>query len=107
MKIKTKNTKSQKTKKKIDFQKSPQELDISNSLLFYPEIKQTFWGNRKETKEHKANEKMFAVNANAGAVEKKIREPSSPSTERYGSSILRPMINANKFKLKSAMIQMI
>src|SRR5436189_6070192 len=50
---------------------------------------------------------MAEGNANERVPDKKIREYSNPSADGFGSSIVRPPIEANSFELKPSMIQMI
>src|SRR2546430_1464037 len=50
---------------------------------------------------------MAEENANERVPGKKIREYSNPSTDGFGSSIVRPPVEANSFELKPSMIQMI
>ena len=50
---------------------------------------------------------MAEGNANERVPGKKIREYSNPSADGFGSSIVRPPVEANSFELKPSMIQMI
>ena len=50
---------------------------------------------------------MAEENANERVPGKKIREYSNPSADGFGSSIVRPPVEANTFELKPSMIQMI
>src|SRR3954462_13977248 len=50
---------------------------------------------------------MAEGNANERAPGKKIREYSNPFADGFGSSIVRPPVEANSFELKPSMIQMI
>src|SRR4051812_15727306 len=50
---------------------------------------------------------MAEENANERVPGKKIREYSNPCADGFGSSIVRPPVEANSFELKPSMIQMI